>query len=116
MPVDVVKEIGEWDEDFFHGGEDFDMSHRIEQAGYNIIVARKSFIYHYGGASTRELFDGDVKKVRENVISKMMQYLEMLYSLCVYMRRIFSCDTMTSSLSSMLNPKRNLLLCWQAVI
>ncbi len=48
--------VGKWDEQFNHGGEDFDMTMRISNANCGLVIARKSFIYHYGGASTRELY------------------------------------------------------------
>jgi GT2 family glycosyltransferase len=72
VPKRVMDEIGLWDESFGHGGEDFDLSIRIQQANYKLIVARKVFIYHYGGASTRIVFDNDFKKVRQNQIDKLL--------------------------------------------
>jgi GT2 family glycosyltransferase len=54
---ECMDKVGEWDERFgLGGGEDNDMCIRIHQAGYRIVVARKSYIYHYCGASFRELF------------------------------------------------------------
>ncbi len=76
MPREVVDKVGKWDESFFHGGEDFDMAYRIEQAGYNIVVARESFIYHYGGASTRKYFDNDLTKIRKNAMDKLKQFAD----------------------------------------
>lgn len=71
MPRKVLDKIGKWDESFGHGGEDFDMVKRIMDAGYNVMVARKSFIYHYGGASTRMLVDGDYAKAKQNQMDKL---------------------------------------------
>ena len=71
IPRKVLDKIGGWDESFGHGGEDFDICKRIQDAGYDIYVARRSFIYHYGGASTRELVDNDVKKAKQNQINKL---------------------------------------------
>ena len=68
---EVLDKIGNWDESFGHGGEDFDITKRIMDAGYDIVVARKSFIYHYGGASTRELLNNDVTKAHQNQINKL---------------------------------------------
>ena len=76
IPRDVLDLVGKWDEDFFHGGEDFDIAYRIQQAGYSIFVARNSFIYHYGGASTRELFGNDFETVRKNVYDRMKQFAD----------------------------------------
>lgn len=69
---EVMDKIGVWDESFGHGGEDFDITIRVQNAGYKLIVARKAFIYHYGGASTRILFGDDFKAVRQNQIDKLM--------------------------------------------
>ncbi len=75
---EVMDKIGEWDETSFkgaggvqHGGEDLDLTYRINLAGYRMVIARKSFIYHYGGASTRELFDNDFVKVKTNADEKL---------------------------------------------
>jgi len=66
IPRKVMNEIGEWDESFNHGGEDFDITIRISRQGYKMIVARKAFIYHYGGASTREYIGTDLEKIRQH--------------------------------------------------
>lgn len=66
IPRKVMNEIGEWDEQFNHGGEDFDITLRIDKLGYKMIVARKAFIYHYGGASTREYIGDDLEVVRRH--------------------------------------------------
>lgn len=57
----ALLKIGLFDERFkLGGGEDNDICMRIKLGGYKMVVARKSFIYHYGSASFRELFDNDV--------------------------------------------------------
>jgi len=71
MPRTVLDKIGNWDESFGHGGEDFDICKRVQDAGLDIYVARKSFIYHYGGASTRELVGNDFAKAKANQIAKL---------------------------------------------
>lgn len=68
---ECMDKIGVWDESFGHGGEDFDLTIRIQNAGYKLIVARNSFIYHYGGASTRIVVGNDLEKVRTNQIDKL---------------------------------------------
>jgi GT2 family glycosyltransferase len=68
---ECIDKIGIWDEQFGHGGEDFDITIRVSNAGYRMAIARKSFIYHYGGASTRELFGSDLKKVMANQNEKL---------------------------------------------
>jgi GT2 family glycosyltransferase len=71
IPRTVLDKIGNWCEEYGHGGEDFDICKRIQDAGYDIYVARKSFIYHYGGASTRVLADNDFAKAKQNQIDKL---------------------------------------------
>jgi GT2 family glycosyltransferase len=58
---------GRWDEAFGLGGEeDYDMCIRIQNAGYSLAIARNAFIYHYVGASFKELFEGDIEKCRNH--------------------------------------------------
>lgn len=57
----ALEEIGTWDESFGRGGgEDNDICIRINKSGYKLVIARKSFIYHYGSAAFRELFNNDI--------------------------------------------------------
>jgi len=71
IPRKVLDSIGIWDESFGHGGEDFDIVKRIMDVGYDVFVARESFIYHYGGASTRELVNDDFNKAKEHQMNKL---------------------------------------------
>ena len=67
---EVIEKVGRWDDTFVHGGEDIDMTMRISDAGYALVIARRAFIYHYGGASTRELYKDSktaVEKFIENI-------------------------------------------------
>ena len=67
IPKKVIDKVGKWDESFGLGGEeDYDMTIRIANAGYTLCIARKSFIYHYGGASFKELFEGDQEACMEH--------------------------------------------------
>lgn len=68
---ECMDRVGVWDESFGHGGEDFDMTIRVQNAGYRMVIARNSFIYHYGGASTRILFGSDLAKVQKNQKEKL---------------------------------------------
>ena len=68
---ECMDKVGIWDESFGHGGEDFDMTIRVQNAGYSLCIARKAFIYHYGGASTRIVIGNDLDKVRKNQIEKI---------------------------------------------
>lgn len=63
IPKKVIDQVGLWDERFGLGGEeDYDMHIRISNQGYIAGIARKAFIYHYWGASFKELFDQDMEK------------------------------------------------------
>ena len=56
----VIDTIGNWDESFgLGGGDDNDMCLRVSKANYKLVIARKSYIYHYGSASFREEFKND---------------------------------------------------------
>ena len=74
---EVMDKIGEWDESFgLGGGDDNDICLRIQQAGYLLAIARKSYIYHYGSASFRELFNNNVdysKKFAIKQFNKLKQ-------------------------------------------
>ena len=55
-----MNEVGLWDESFgMGGGDDNDICLRVKKAHYKLVIARKSYIYHYGSASFRELFNND---------------------------------------------------------
>ncbi len=71
MSRECINKVGIWDESFGHGGEDFDMTIRVQNAGYSLCIARRAFIYHYGGASTRIVIGNDMDKVRANQIEKL---------------------------------------------
>jgi len=58
------------------GGDDNDICMRVKTLGYKIVIARKSFIYHYISASFRKLFKDDVdysKKHASGVFSKFKE-------------------------------------------
>ena len=76
MPKIVLDKIGKWDESFGHGGEDFDIVQRVQNAELDVYVARESFIYHYGGASTREIMDNDHTKAKQNQVDKLKLFSE----------------------------------------
>jgi GT2 family glycosyltransferase len=68
---ECMDKVGIWDESFGHGGEDFDMTIRVQNAGYKLKIARRAFIYHYGGASTRIMIGNNLEAVRANQIAKI---------------------------------------------
>ncbi len=54
MKREIVKKVGELDEDFFMYCEDIDYCHRINQAGGRIFYVPESQIIHYKGESTKK--------------------------------------------------------------
>lgn len=50
----VVKQVGNFDTDYFMYTEEVDLCHRIRQAGWSIFFVPISSIIHYGGQSTRQ--------------------------------------------------------------
>jgi GT2 family glycosyltransferase len=72
-----IKNKGILDERFLlGGGDDNDLAKRTLQLGYKICIARKSFIYHYGSAAFRELFNNGVeysKKYASSMHYKLRQ-------------------------------------------
>ena len=73
--LDDPKYPGQWDEDFKHGGEDFDIAIRVQKAHRKLLIARKSFIYHYGGASTRIYLGNDLATVRKHHYERVLQLI-----------------------------------------
>lgn len=45
-PIEVLKKVGIFDSEFFMYHEDTDLSWRIRQAGYDVILVPKSIVYH----------------------------------------------------------------------
>jgi len=70
---EVIDKIGNWDEDFFFGGEDWDIAHRILEANYRIVLATNAYIFHYCGASAYEYLDGNNDKLFEKIQANIKQ-------------------------------------------
>lgn len=49
VPTEILKIIGDWDESYFHTGEDVDLSLRIVKAGYQLWVEPQAEIWHKVG-------------------------------------------------------------------
>jgi len=61
IKADVLRQIGLLDERFGLGGnDDLDLSIRIRQAGYKLLINRRAFIFHYGSKTLlqKDVFDG----------------------------------------------------------
>jgi GT2 family glycosyltransferase len=73
----VINKIGKWDEHYgLGGGDDNDISTRIKQAGYDLVFAKKSYIYHYGSASFREEFNNDVAYSKKYAVQQFNKFRE----------------------------------------
>jgi len=74
---ECMDKVGVWDERFgLGGGDDNDMATRVQQAGYKLVISRKAYIYHYGSASFRELFNNDAKKSHEFADKQFKKFKE----------------------------------------
>ena len=51
LPRKVLDEVGLLDEDLFLGSEDLEISWRLRQKGYKLLIAADTFIYHEGQVS-----------------------------------------------------------------
>lgn len=59
VKASVLREVGLLDERFGMGGnDDLDLSIRIRQAGYKLLINRSAFIYHYGSKTLLPWCDG----------------------------------------------------------
>lgn len=50
--VNLAKQIGWWDEDYFMYGEDIEFTYRIKQLGFKVMFVPDVIIHHYHGASS----------------------------------------------------------------
>lgn len=76
-PTKLLKEIGLLDETFFMYGEDIDLSHRVSQAGYDVVYYPRTSIIHYKGEST----DKDSVKYIKNFYGAMKIFADKHFSL-----------------------------------
>ena len=72
---EAIEKVGKWDESFgLGGGDDNDMCHRIAEGGYKLVIAKKSYIYHYGSASFRVEFNDDVDYSKKFAVGQFNKY------------------------------------------
>ena len=72
---EAMDKVGKWDESFeMGGGEDNDLCVRIKQAGYKLAIARRSYIYHYGSATFRELFNNDIEYSKKYAVQQFNKF------------------------------------------
>jgi GT2 family glycosyltransferase len=71
----ALDKIGKWDESFgLGGGEDNDLCVRIKMGGFKLVIARESYIYHYGSATFRDIFDNDVDYSKKYAVSQFNKF------------------------------------------
>lgn len=71
----AMDKVGIWDESMgLGGGDDNDMCLRIKNAGYKLVIARRSYIYHYGSASFREEFKNDVDYSKKFAVQQFNKF------------------------------------------
>lgn len=74
MSKESINQVGTWDESFgLGGGEDNDLCYRVHKAGLKLAIARKSFIYHYGSASFRKLFNNDFEYAKKHARAQQVK-------------------------------------------
>jgi GT2 family glycosyltransferase len=72
-----MDKVGIWDESFgLGGGDDNDMCLRVSKAGFKLVIARKAYIYHYGSASFREVFNNDADESKKFAVSQFNKFRE----------------------------------------
>lgn len=87
IPRIVFEEVGGFDEKFYNGFCDLDLTYHIKQTGYKCVVSSDAIVYHRGkvAGSTRLASEDDtralfIKKWRENLLNDAMQILPYLYN------------------------------------
>lgn len=54
VPVSLWNQLGGYDENLLMGYNDTDLSFRYKQAGVRLITCMSAFVWHYGGATTKD--------------------------------------------------------------
>ena len=68
-------EAGGWDESYgIGGGEDNQLCRDLKEKGWKLAVARKSYIYHYGSACFRELFNNDIDYSKKYAVQQFNKF------------------------------------------
>lgn len=78
----VFEEIGRWDDDFMNGDEDVDLSWRLRQSGYALIVRRDVFVHHECSQSLAPWCALRKESIRQHFEKTRMQLIEKHGSQC----------------------------------
>lgn len=64
-----------WDESFgMGGGEDNQLCAELKNNGWKLAIARKSYIYHYGSAAFRELFNNNIDYSKKYAVGQFNKF------------------------------------------
>ena len=64
IPYEILKSVGQFDENFNHGGEDVDYRIRCIQKGYEVNFLLESYLLHFNGKSSWD--GGETKEETKN--------------------------------------------------
>lgn len=78
FPRKVLDEVGLLDEDLFLGSEDLEISWRLRQKGYKLLIATDTFIYHEGQVSFKSQ-DAPASAITQESADRLYQKLESFY-------------------------------------
>lgn len=116
IPKSIFKEVGTFDEQFYNGFCDLDLTYRITRNSYKCIYCSEAIVYHRGKVSgttrlaaeddTRALF---IKKWKEQLPNDGMEILPYLYKASINFTSHTSYAFLNFS-KSLLAPKYHLLL------
>ncbi len=71
---EIAEEGGPWDENLLMG-DDFDLSIRLSQHNWRMIVDRRSFVLHIGAQTNPRVYDLSTSKTREDQVRAYESYL-----------------------------------------
>lgn len=79
MPISVCQEIAPdgqlLDERFgMGGGDDNDLSQRVQNLGLKTAICHDAYVYHYSSAAFRELFENDAEYSKRYATGRFFQY------------------------------------------
>ncbi|MBI4506137.1 MAG: glycosyltransferase [Chloroflexi bacterium] len=79
LRADLVRTLGALDERFFLGHEDHEYVLRLKRAGYRVVIAADSFVYHRGHASFNTLPPGEEGRLLDESRAVLYRRVAELY-------------------------------------
>ena len=72
---EAFEQVGGWDESYgLGGGEDNELCTQLVKNNWRLAVARRSYIYHYGSATFRELFNNDIDYSKKYAVRQFNKF------------------------------------------